>query len=161
MSYRFEDLFEAAEMDDFEAVQRIVQSEPVLIHGADEYEFSVLHAAVMTDNEVMVEFLINHGADVQAKNDEGITPLHIVLYPEIASLLIRHGADVNAAADDGSTPLHAQASDGEERLDVVEVLLQHGANPSLLDQSGQTPLDIAKSREENEMIELLTSVSER
>ncbi|MGF9824432.1 ankyrin repeat domain-containing protein, partial [Brevibacillus agri] len=77
-----------------------------MIHGKDEYEFSVLHAAVMTENEELIEFLLGQGADVRASNDEGITPLHIVLYPQIAALLIRHGADVNAAADDGSTPLH-------------------------------------------------------
>lgn len=156
MTYTFEDLYEAAEIDDLLRVKRILQANPSLIHGKDEYEFSVMHAAVATDNEELVEYLIRQGADVRAKNDEGITPLHIALYPEIASLLIRHGADVNAAANDGSTPLHAQVSDGEERLDVVEALLRHGADKSRKDRSGQTPIDIARSREEQEMAELLS-----
>lgn len=155
MTYTFEDLYEAAEIDDFTAVKRVLQADPSLIHGKDEYEFSVLHGAVSTDNEEMVEYLIRQGADIHARNEDGITPLHIALYPEIASLLVRHGADVNAAAEDGSTPLHTQVSDGEERLDVFEALLRLGADKTRKDRSGQTPIDIARSREELEMIELL------
>lgn len=155
MAYTFEDLYEAAEMDDFDEVKRILQKQPALIHGKDEYEFSVLHAAVMTENEELIEFLLGQGADVRASNDEGITPLHIVLYPQIAALLIRHGADVNAAADDGSTPLHTQVADGEERLDVIEVLLEHGADKARRDKRGLTPLAIARGREEEEIALLL------
>lgn len=155
MAYTFEDLYEATEIDDFDEVKRILQKQPDLIHGKDEYEFSILHAAVMTEDEELLEWLIAKGADVHAKNDEGITPLHIVLYPEIAALLIRHGANVNAAAHDGSAPLHTQVSDGEERLDVIEVLLAHGADKTQKDDRGQTPLDIALEREEKEIAQLL------
>ncbi|MFS0918991.1 ankyrin repeat domain-containing protein [Brevibacillus sp. 179-C 1.1 NHS] len=154
MAYDFADLFDAAEVGDTELVRKIVTKQPELLQEKDEYEFSVLHGAVMTDDIDLIAYLVAHGADVNAKNDEGITPLHIVLYPEVAEILIAHGADIHASAYDGSTVLHTQVADGEERVDVVEVLLAKGANPNQKNNAGQTPYDIARGREDVEMMAL-------
>lgn len=155
MVYDFEDLFEAAEEDDLRKVKKIVKANPELIAEKDEYAFSVLHGAVMTENTELVKFLIEHGAEVNARNDEGITPLHLALYPEVAACLLDHGAPIQCASDNGSTPLHTQVADGEERLDVIELLLERGADRNAKDYYGLTPLDIAVKREEREIIELL------
>jgi len=155
MAYTFEDLYEAAEGDEFKKVKKILEADPSLIRGKDEYEFNVLHGAVMTENTKLIKYLLDQGADVNAPNDEGITPLHIALYPDVVQCLLNGGADINKQSSDGSTPLHTQVADGEERLDVVELLLAKGADKSITNDDGQTPLDIAKAREEEEMIELL------
>ncbi|WP_254612951.1 ankyrin repeat domain-containing protein [Brevibacillus sp. HB1.1] len=154
MAYNFADLYDAAEVGDLELVKKIVTKQPELLHEKDEYEFSVLHGAVMTDDVDLIAYLVAQGADVHGKNDEGITPLHIALYPEVAEALIAHGADIHASAHDGSTPLHTQVADGEERVDVVELLLAKGANPNKKDMEGQTPYDIAREREDEEMMAL-------
>lgn len=44
--------------------------------------------------------------DVNAKNKDGNTPLHLCNDPKIARLLINAGADVNALNNEGQTPLH-------------------------------------------------------
>lgn len=95
---------------------------------------------------------------MNVQNDEGHTPLHIVLYPEVAACLLDHGAEINITSYDGSTPLHTQVAEGEEALEVIELLLAHGANKQARDMDGKTPLDIARRREEVEIIELLTAV---
>ena len=59
------------------------------------------------NTEKVVKLLIDAGADVNAKNNDGKTPLHIIKKSEtIAQMLIDAGADVNAKNKKGYTPLH-------------------------------------------------------
>ena len=68
---------------------------------------------------------------VNAKDDEGCTPLH---YPfqdtqhgvEMIELLIEHGADVNARDNAGHTPVDQMLRNG--RPDLAEVLSRHGGD---------------------------------
>ena len=153
--YTYDDLYSAAEIGDDELVKTILEAQPELISEKDKYEFSILHGAVMSESEELIKFLIKNGADVNAKNDEGITPLHIVLYPEIAQILIAHGAVINAVSKNGDTPLHVMAAEGDQTLDVVELLLENGADKSIKDKQGKTAFDIAKSRDEEGLMEIL------
>ncbi|WP_285400090.1 ankyrin repeat domain-containing protein [Lysinibacillus sp. fls2-241-R2A-57] len=107
-----------------------------------------MHAAVSTENTELVKYLINLGVDVNSKNDEGISPFHIVLYPEVAECLLDHGALIDSTENNGNTPLHTQVSDGEERIDIIQLLLKRGANREIKNVFGEIALDIARSREE-------------
>jgi len=58
-----------------------------------------LHAAAGLGRKEIVELLIAEGADVNAENDSGDTPLHWAAmegHTKVAELLITTGADVNA-----------------------------------------------------------------
>jgi ankyrin repeat protein len=69
---------------------------------------TILMYAVWVGNEAAVTHLLDQGADVNARDAEGITPLMLAIFRDetpIALELIRRGADVNATADDGATPL--------------------------------------------------------
>ena len=71
----------------------------------------------------IVELLIAEGADVNAKDKLGDTPLQVAAYQdhkEIAELFIANGADVNAKSDNGKTPL--DWADGE----TADLLRKHG-----------------------------------
>jgi len=68
------------------------------------------------------------GADVNAKDDWGMTPLHCTAInnrKEIAELLIANGADVNAKYDDGKTPLDLAIMFKEP--EIADLLRKHGA----------------------------------
>lgn len=65
------------------------------------------------ENEIdeRVEFLLKHGANVDAVDYKGKTALHYAVVAkknplEITELLIKHKANVNAVDDESKTPLH-------------------------------------------------------
>ena len=84
-----------------------------------------MHLAADGGHEEIVELLIANGADVNAKDDDGYTPLHYALRlrKEVAELLISKGADVNAE-ENGITPLDfaIELSDPE----AAKLLRKHG-----------------------------------
>jgi hypothetical protein len=58
----------------------------------DKRGFTPLHYAARGGRNEIAELLISKGADVNAKNDEGKTPLDRAKYkPETAALLRKHG----------------------------------------------------------------------
>lgn len=67
-----------------------------------------LHAACSGGNAEIVQFLIDHGANIHATDADGRTPLHICAlcgHVGAAEVLIRAGANVNAVDHQGYTPL--------------------------------------------------------
>ncbi len=99
--------------------------------------------------------LIRNGANVNATNHNGETPLHTVKGAAVIRLLLDHGAAVNVW-DHGllkRTPLHYFALLGD--LECVKVLLEHEAQRDALDGSGETPLDVAVFFGNEEVVEFL------
>ena len=66
---------------------------------------------------------IQSGADVNAREYDGTTPLHSCKNAQVAKLLIDHGADINARDYYGRTPLITCTD-----LDTVKLLLDRGAD---------------------------------
>lgn len=97
--------------------------------------------------------LVRHGADVDATNDEGMTPLHACIVDDdcddaVASVLLEAGADVNAFATTAQTPLHAALGErvpAYRRERLVPLLLAWGADPDQVEdlRATSTPLDDA------------------
>jgi ankyrin repeat protein len=73
--------------------------------------------------------LLEHGADVTARDDTYSMPLHLISStrsPEVARLLIEHGADVNALDGSLKAPLHLASS--SVSVKTARLLSQHRAD---------------------------------
>ena len=125
----------------------IIQSEldkGVSAKLADEHGNTPLH---YTSSARIAQFLLDKGADPSAKNNESLSPLHMVplklslkeqITGNLAQTLIRGGADVNATDDGGNTPLHDAARFGWVKM--IELLIEHKANTNAKNTEGHTPL---------------------
>ena len=83
----------------------------------------------------VVKLLLQRGANINAENCWGTTPLDYVRGdPKMALLLLEHGADINHIAKDGDSPLIGAAHSGN--LELVKLFIAHGANPAQRDKEG-------------------------
>ena len=86
---------------------------------------SALLSATLYDQVKMAEFLIQNGADVNTKGDDGGTALHATAFLgqyEIAKLLIQNGADVNAKNNEGETVINSTMADWETTKFIAGML---------------------------------------
>ncbi|MBS0272287.1 MAG: ankyrin repeat domain-containing protein [Proteobacteria bacterium] len=91
-----------------------------------------------------LETLIGEGADVNALDREGNSPLAYAVNEwneDLIHSLLDHGADPNLCDKSGIYPIHTAAEDG--RLDLVLLLNESGADLDCKDVNGQTPEDYA------------------
>ena len=89
---------------------------------------ATIHQAASLENIGAVKQHLAGGADVNAKNVDGWTPLHEAAFggrKEIVELLISNGADVNAKGESGRTPLDL-ATQSKRNLKTADLLRKHG-----------------------------------
>ena len=117
------------------------------LHAADLNGCTPLH--LVGSFSFCAESLIAYGAMVDARNGEGMTPLHMACrggYEETARVLMRHGAAINACDQTGRTPLHWACLLGKistARVLMEERRYQCSALLQQKDTLGRTPLTLA------------------
>ena len=116
-----------------------------------------LHMACSRSNIETVQLLMDHGADINAVNKYGQTPLHTAAggdddCPDLCKLLVKHGTKINAVDEDGNQPL--QLACHQDHIETVKFLFSQGADANAVNKHGQTPLHAA-ARGKKDLCKLL------
>ncbi len=107
---------------------------------ASRTKTTFLHLAIEQWEVPDVMKLIKEGADVDAKDWLGNSPLHVAARSNksvMAKVLIDAGATVDMKNSSGHTPLHWAAA--HNAREATEMLILHGADVSLKNKDGRTP----------------------
>jgi ankyrin repeat protein len=112
-----------------------------ITEGTPGYGGTPLHIAALSNQEEVVEVLLENGADVEAKaaDSYGGTALHWAASAgnvDMVQLLVEVGAGVNAADTTGATPLDGallweRDVRRAEKDQIADFLLQNGGNSTI------------------------------
>lgn len=125
------------------------------VKKVDDHQFTLLHwAACCAQPPDIVEELIKHGYEIEAKTDCDETPIYLAISygnTSIFDILLANGAEVN----NGQMLLHCAAANG--RADIVDTLLAKGADVNIGADGNVTPLFLAAQNGEDNIVALLLS----
>ena len=147
--------------ESFEAIRDLLQRDVGEIGQPSHIAFHHRYLASSNGHNGHVKvarFLIEHGADVAALDNNGSSPLHLASnngQVEVAQLLVEHGADATSPRKDGWTPLHLASQSGY--VNVARFLIEHGADATAQkdDEWKWTPLHLASFNGHVEVIRFL------
>lgn len=103
-----------------------------------------LHVVAMTGQRKIAAELVKAGADIEARDHLGRTPLAQAArsgQQNIIDFLLLQKADIHAADKKGNTPLHL-AAEGIS-ADTIIMLINRGADAMKRNHDGATPADLA------------------
>lgn len=147
-----DELFVAIAMQDETAVADNLKIDNV--NSRTEEGFTVLHEAVRVNS---VNIAISYGADVNARDNAGITPLLLAAQvgnPSMGDLLMNNRASVTQSDGNGLGPLHHAAL--KDHGPFCRLLLSREANVNATDKAGEAPVHhAAKAGAASALSELL------
>ncbi|MBI3149751.1 MAG: ankyrin repeat domain-containing protein [Betaproteobacteria bacterium] len=146
-------LLEAIDAGDLAAVQAAVK------RGADlnapgPFQRTPLHHAAKTVGAEVIEWMLAHGANLDARDGDGRAPLHRANSVS-AEVFLRHGANALAKDRQGTTALHVAA---EEDRSMCRLLISAGVPVNVRNGSGLTPLHFSVLQGKQQIVEALVDL---
>ncbi|KAJ8309611.1 hypothetical protein KUTeg_012836 [Tegillarca granosa] len=147
------DLYHEAGDGNLDNVKELITQGANVNNQDSEFMSGPLHVACKNGHNEVVKCLLKYNADVNLKDENGHTPLHVAVNykkvvadrnreqraKEIVELLINSKADIHAIDRNGLTPIHACV----DKPMVTDALLKAGASCNIKDDLLRNPLHYA------------------
>jgi ankyrin repeat protein len=140
-------LIYAAESGNPDVVREILSYHPKLEMRDWEGRTAIFHAGDYRYGDKdgarveCVRLLAQAGANVNARDKDGNTPLHGIFLTDVEEELLQLGADVNARNNEGETPIFTNVDN-----DSIPLFIAHGADLTIRNNAGETVVEAAKKR---------------
>lgn len=162
-------LAEKGWIHDIQGITEVLLESGVPVNGSSRSSLqSPLHVAAAFENLELISYLIENGADVNARDEVGHTPLTVAVFANNISnvkLLLSHGSVIDHEMGYGLTILHAacqglpdlfnEESVHSNGFDMVLCLIENGANVNAKCKIGWSPLHCAGAYNRVDVLELL------
>lgn len=145
-------------------------AELLLSHGAsikcvtDTWKESALHYACANNCNGIIPLLLTHGADVNEKDSQGVTPLiyaAVNTNPSLLTLFLSNGADPTICLPGGVSPLHIVCEAGHmPSFNAFKELKSFKELVNCKDEKGLTPLAYAAERKQEEVVRELLPITD-
>ncbi len=122
----------------------LLAKSPELVKIPTVHGLYPLHWSSDSEKKSLMLYLLEKGADIDARDKNGYTVLHHLTRwwnSHLTELLVKKGANLETADYHGLTPLHTAAVVG--RLDRAKIFADNGADINAEDKYGHTPYDLA------------------
>jgi len=94
----------------------------------DDRKRTLLHKSSMSGDSKVVKYLVERGANINARDDQNWTPLHLSIREgnfDVCKYLIENGANINAKTYSGWTPSYI--ANIYRRPKILQYLIETGA----------------------------------
>ena len=120
-------------------------------------KYAILHCLVINDSLDLVALLLDYNPNVEIRNGDMFTPLHMASVKSkanslsILSMLVKAGADINARAHGGRTCLHFAMQhtfpNDESQTAMISMLLNLGGDLGIYDDQFRLPIDFISKKQ--------------
>ena len=149
MPVRERDFLDAIKQGNLDKVNTLLNEYEYIVKSVDNGGWTLLHHVCILKRKIKVDkqiafALIDKRADVNARTQEGYTPIGITCRmgkTELAVALIEKGANINIRTNKGNTPLHIACLYGHD--EIAMALIDKGADIESMNYINCTPLNLA------------------
>ena len=143
-----DEIVRCASAYDVDKLRKLITSDNINDHDIGGGMTPLHHVCCWFDSVDLVQELVDMGADIHAKDNDGWTPLHLTAcYCKMDSMraLLENGASVNSLNNDSKTPLAVALR--WNNLDCARLLLDHNATMNVCIYIPQWARNFVQGRE--------------
>ncbi len=133
-----DELLGALQRRDLTIMSKVLNANPALSNVSYNADMTLL---MMAEDPRVARILAEHGANLNAKDIYGNTPLHYAASYNrraVLELLIEKRANLNAKNSDGDTPLHLAVL--RRHMALADYMVEHGADSNIKNNFGETAM---------------------